>query len=80
MSTETDSLDMDITATATSGVQIPMKIVVTFPKGYGLYAAKSIEALPANMDAIYNELIQKQDASVIAVLLENGHEDEEGEI
>lgn len=73
MSTETDSFDMDLTVTATSGIQIPMTLVMTYPEGHGFYAAKALEAVRDNMDPIWQELINRQDASTIKVMLDSGH-------
>jgi hypothetical protein len=70
---QTDSFDMDLTVTATSGIQIPMRLVMTYPEGHGFYAAKALEAVPGQMDTIWNELIQSQDASTIKVMLDSGH-------
>lgn len=73
MSDKTDSFDMDLTVTATSGIQIPMKLVMTYPEGHGFYAAKALEMVPNNMDTIWQELIQRQDASTVKVMLDSGH-------
>lgn len=71
--TTTDTIDFEVTVTATNGVQIPLQVVVTYPEGYGFYAAKALQAMPDNMDGIWNDLIHRQDASTIKVMLESGH-------
>ena len=77
--TEQAELSFDIDVTATSGVKIPLTIKVLYPEGYGFYAAKALEAMPNNMDGVYNELIHRHDASVLDVMLKSGHalEDED---
>ena len=75
--TETDSFDMDLTVTATSGIQIPMKLVLTYPEGHGYYAAEALQAIPDNMDGIWQELINRQDASIIKVMMDSGHYSED---
>ncbi|GLU58598.1 hypothetical protein [Paenarthrobacter ureafaciens] len=77
--TQNEELSFDVDITATNGVKIPLTIKVTYPEGYGFYAAKALEAMPNNMDGVYNELIHRQDASVLRVMLESGHavEDED---
>ena len=73
LATGTDSFDMDLTVTANSGIQIPMKLLVTYPEGHGFYAAKALEAVRNHMDVIWNELIQRQDDSTIKVMMQSGH-------
>ncbi|MFJ4286623.1 hypothetical protein ACIPY0_13375 [Paenarthrobacter nicotinovorans] len=73
--THTKELSFDVDVTATSGVKIPLNIKVTYPEGYGFYAAKALEAMPNNMDGVYSELINRNDASVLAVMLDADRHD-----
>lgn len=74
-STKQAELSFDIDVTATNGVKVPLSIKVTYPDGYGFYAAKALEAMPDNMDGVYNELIHRNDASVLAVMLDADRHD-----
>ena len=69
----TDAIEMDLTVTATSGIQIPMKLILTYPGGQGFYAAKALEMVPNNMDGIWQQMINKQDASTLEVMMQSGH-------
>jgi len=76
---EQAELSFDIDVTANSGVKVPLQIKVTYPDGYGFYAAKALQAMPENMDGVWNELIQRQDSSTLDVMMKSGHyvEDED---
>ncbi|MDQ5861775.1 MAG: hypothetical protein M3536_05885 [Actinomycetota bacterium] len=68
-----ETIDFQVDVTATNGIQVPLRIIVEYPDGYGFYAAKALQAMPENMSGIWNELIQRQDASTIKVMLDSGH-------
>lgn len=76
-----DTIEFDMDCTTTDNVVIPMRLVVTYPKGYGFYAAKSLQMMPDNMDAIWNDLIHRQDRSTMEVMMSSGHmgDDEDDE-
>lgn len=75
-----DALDLNITATLPNGVIIPVDLSIVYPAGFGFNAVKAVEMLfRENINSIFQELLNRQDASLIAVMLANGAEFEEDE-
>ncbi|MDJ0322146.1 hypothetical protein [Pseudarthrobacter sp. PS3-L1] len=66
-------LGFDVDVTATDGVKIPLRIQIQYPDGYGYYAAKALQAMPENMDGVWDELIHRQDASTLKVMMNSKH-------
>lgn len=69
-SPETDTLEFEVSATATTGIVVPVKIAVEFPKDYGLYAVKVLEQLGDDTAMFYQQLVHQQDLSVMRALAE----------
>lgn len=67
---ETDTLEFEVTATATNGIVVPISIVVEFPKHYGLYAVKALEQIHAETGMFYRQLVNQGDMSVMTALAE----------
>lgn len=75
-----DALDLNIDATLPNGVIIPVELSIVYPAGFGFNAVKAVEMLfRENINSIFQELLNRQDASLIAVMLANGAEFEEDE-
>ncbi|WP_413456049.1 hypothetical protein ACLQ8T_06105 [Glutamicibacter sp. FR1] len=77
---ETDTLEFEMTATANSGIQVPMSITIEYPKDHGFYAVKALELLPAQVNQFYQQMIDRSDMSTLHALMnlqkEDGGDDE----
>jgi hypothetical protein len=64
------ALDLQITATLPNGVVIPVDLSIVYPEGFGFNAVKAVEMLMReNINALWQELLNRQDASLIAVMM-----------
>lgn len=61
-------LEMNLAVAATDGVTVDVQVVVTYPEGYGLYAVKALEQLAAQTGTLYQEMVSRDDLSVMRAL------------
>lgn len=66
-------LAVDMKLTTTEGVIVPIKVLITYPKGYGFYAVKGVECLVEGGN-LYTEMINRQDFSTLRVLASSADE------
>lgn len=75
-----DTFEFELGATLKSGVHVPIEVVVTYPEGMGLHAIQSLkQAMETQSGAMFQQLVNQNDASVISALLASGHAYEEDE-
>lgn len=67
--------EMDLTVTANDGVSVAVKITMEYPKDYGLYAVKALEQLANQTGALYQEMVTRNDLSVMLALAKLDDED-----
>ena len=61
-----DTIVMEATTTTESGVVVPMKVTIEYPKDYGMFAIDLLTSIPEYSNDIVRQLIDKNDASVLA--------------
>lgn len=76
-----DSLEFELKVSTHGGVEVPVEVQVTFPKDFGLYAVQglALAAEGTHLNALFMELVNRQDGSVIQKLLASGHQFEDDE-
>ncbi|MBG6085832.1 hypothetical protein [Zhihengliuella flava] len=66
----TDSITIDATLTSEAGVQVPLAVEIRWPEDHGVYALRFLNALPEYLEstaqALFQQLVQSGDASVVA--------------
>lgn len=73
-----ESLEFELAATLKNGIRVPVEVVLVYPKGNGLYAVNALtQAMETQTGGMFNELLHRNDASVIQALLENSNDDED---
>lgn len=73
-----DALDLELTATLPNGVIVPVEVSIVYPEGNGFHAVKAVQMLmDQNINQLFNQLIQRQDASIVQALLASGHQMDE---
>lgn len=77
-----DSLNFDLGVTLKGGVHIPVEIIIVYPEGNGLHAVQAlIKAMETQTEGMFQELLNRQDESLIAAMLAKGvhveYEDDE---
>lgn len=76
-----DTLELELGGTLHNGVQVPVELILVFPEGNGLHAVKAMERLVhTQMDALYQELVHRQDGATIQTMLAHQVEDYEEEL
>lgn len=66
-----DTIVMEATMTTESGVVVPMKVTIEYPKDYGMFAVHLLASLPGYSDNVLHQLINKNDASVLAAVIKH---------
>ena len=61
-----DTIVMEAAMTTESGVVVPMKVIIEYPKDYGMFAIDLLASIPEYSNDIVRQLIDKNDASVLA--------------
>lgn len=75
---ETETLDFEMEVTRTDNVKVEVTVSLTFPKGYGLTAAKAMEGMAREeMNHVYQQLIDARDAETLAAIYKNRGEDDD---
>jgi len=76
-----EDLSFDLGVTLSGGVHIPVEVFLVYPEGQGLHAVKAlIQAMETQTNGLFQELLNKQDASLIAAMLAQGAEYEDDEL
>ena len=66
-----DTIVMEVTMTTESGVVVPMKVTIEYPRDYGMFAIHLMKNIPEYSNDIVRQLIDKNDASVLAAMMES---------
>lgn len=67
-----DSFEAQLVATLPGGVTVPVEVSIVYPDGMGYHAVKSLQMMmEQNINQFYQQLINRQDASIIQALMES---------
>ena len=66
-----DTIVMEATMTTESGVVVPINVTIEYPTDYGMFAIHLMKRIPEYSDGIVQKLIDKNDASVLAAVMES---------
>lgn len=76
-----EELSFDLGVTLNGGVHIPVEVFLVYPEGHGLHAVKAlIQAMETQTGGMFQELLRRQDASLVSAMLAKGYEYEDGEL
>lgn len=71
-------LGFDLGVTLAGDVHVPVEVFLVYPEGHGLHAVKALkQAMAENVNALYQELLNRGDKSLVDLMLANGAEYEE---
>jgi hypothetical protein len=75
-----DTLEFELGATLKSGLHVPINVTLEYPEDCGLHAVRALEQLvTTQINTLYQELVSRQDGSIVQALLQSGHAYEEDE-
>ena len=71
-------ISFDLNATMKNGIQLPVEVFIVYPEGNGLHAINVVaRAMQTQTGGMFQELLNRQDASIIQAMLERSADNDE---
>jgi hypothetical protein len=75
-----DKLEFELGVTLAGGVHVPVEVIIVYPQGNGLHAVQALtKAMETQTGSLFNELLNRQDASLVTAVLARQGESEDDE-